>query len=228
MTIITTALALSSALLAPLAPLASGVGHAPTDVSAIATTQAQTAITPTIPSGSTVSTARPQVSGTAPGATRVALVRGRELMGSGVVGAGGRWQVYMLRELTPGVNDMQLLASTPAGTVSSAYPLTLATPGNGVVQTASYSAPTSLGWAGLLTSEAASARPVLDGVATPGATVELRDSVGNSYGQAVVDENWDFRLQVTRDLDLGANQLVLVQRLDGQSDLSPVQVVRTN
>ncbi len=52
--------------------------------------------------------------------------------------------------------------------------------------------------------------------------------MGNSYGQAVVDENWDFRLQVTRDLDLGANQLVLVQRLDGQSDLSPVQVVRTN
>ncbi|WP_144801950.1 hypothetical protein [Curtobacterium sp. BH-2-1-1] len=234
MSIITTALALSTALLAPLAPLAPGTEHAPADVSAIATTQAQaqTAITPTIPSGSTVSTARPQVSGTAPGASRVALVRGMQLMGSGVVGADGRWQVYMLGELTPGANDMQLLAATPAGTVSSAYALTLATPGGRTVHAASYSAPApttaSLGWAGLLTSEASSARPVLDGIATPGASVELRDSVGNSYGQAVVDENWDFRLQVTRDLDLGANQLVLVQRLDGQSDLSPVQVVRTN
>ncbi len=129
MTIITTALALSSALLAPAAPLHRVSGTAHSDVSAITTTQAQTAITPTIPSADSTPTARPQVSGTAPGATRVAWWRGRELMGSGGRRCRRTLAVYMLRELTPGVNDMQLLASTPAGTVSSAYHTHPSTPG---------------------------------------------------------------------------------------------------
>ncbi|WP_022906138.1 MULTISPECIES: hypothetical protein [unclassified Curtobacterium] len=218
--------AATAALLAPLAQSTADVGHdTPTTQSTVVSVGAAS-VSPALASGSTVHTNRPLVSGKASGATQIALVRGNELMGTGVVQSGGYWQLNLHGTLTTGVNHMELLAVTPAGKVTSPYVLTLAPASTGAVRTATVSTAASLGWANLLTKSVTGARPTVDGVATPGARLELRDSLGNVYGAAVADEEWDFRMQLTRDLKVGANQLVLTQALGTQSGYTPVQIVR--
>lgn len=218
-------IAIGLALVSPAAPIASTTtDHGHTDgTTAVSVTASP--VTLDLADGSTVSTSRPTISGTATGVQKVGLVRGNEIMGQGLVRADGRWQIHLVNQLEPGRNDMQLLTWTPSGVVTTDYTLTLST---APTATRLASATTSsLGYAFVTTDTVASARPEIEGIATPGVQLELRDSLGNVHGHATAGDDWDFRMTLTRDLRVGSNSLVLVQRQGAQSGIVPVQITRT-
>lgn len=213
------------ALVSPLMPLAAPATDAVAGTVSSAVSVSASPVTLNLADGSTVSSSRPTISGTAKGVQKVGLVRGNEIMGQGVVNADGRWQLHLVNELKPGENDMQLLTWTSSGVVSTDYTLTYSTAP--VATRLASVTTTSLGYAFMTTDTVATARPEVEGIASPGVQLELRDSLGNVYGQATADDDWDFRMTLTRDLRIGPNSLVLVQRLGERSSVTPVLITRT-
>jgi hypothetical protein len=175
--------------------------------------------------GQTVSSNRVALTGTAQPGSRVWLVRGNLIMAGGLTNDQGRWSLYQYNLLDSGTNDMKFIVDEASG-AETEIPFRLTLGSTPVVKTAAST--TRLSSVYFLTSSVTSEpRPVIEGLATPGATIEINVPSGAVIGHTVADSTGMFDVTLTHDLKLGYNELGLKQSLGGAFNVTSAGMTYT-
>lgn len=230
MPIMTTLLASGGILLAGLTGVHPAVSapapHAEAAAAAVAASSTTSAFgVSSYTDGQTVSSTRVTLTGTSQPGSRVWLVRGSTIIGGGTTDSFGRWTMFQHTALDQGVNDMTFLVDSTSGSRTE-IPFALTVGSAPVVTTAA--ATTRLSSVYLFSSSVTTeARPVVEGLATPGATISINEPSGAVVGRAVVDSSGMFSVRLTHDLKAGYNELGLRQVLDGAESVSSAAMTYT-
>ncbi|UVC31711.1 Ig-like domain-containing protein [Pantoea sp. SOD02] len=166
--------------------------------------------------GGSTSATRPVFKGTANTSEAGSTIELRDadgnLLGSGTVGADGRWEAVINPALAEGEYEIEVSLKDKAGNTT-----VLPTPVNLEVDTTAPDAPEVIGIedtsGNTIGDVTNNPRPIVVGTADPseaGADIEIRDQDGNVVGTGVVDSNGDWRAEISPALTDGEYELIAV------------------